>query len=81
MSRVTIETIDNIIHYEDAEEVRKLWDIEIVPRKMVEMIIEHCREYEAYNKSTGRFDVAAGVCFVSNYAESLLKQFEDDGEV
>lgn len=77
MSRVTI---DNIQH--DASgldnmswaDITKLYQIEVVPRKIVEMIIERCSISEKLvNKTT-----AMEVRDIRNYAESLLRQFEED---
>lgn len=56
----------------------KVWDgykdIEVVPRKMVEMIIERCLTGEKLVNQTTAMEVRD----IRNYAESLLKQFEED---
>lgn len=59
-------------------------DIEIVPRKMVEILIEkcdkeieHCAEYTGNEYYDGRSD---GVATIKYFAEALLKQFEEDKE-
>lgn len=55
----------------------------IVPRKMVEMIIERCKEIQFYNDSNdspienGHWGAADEI---KDYAESLLEQFEEDTE-
>lgn len=86
MSRVTI---DNIQH--DASgldnmswaEITKLYQIEVVPRKMVEMIIAKCEVMKLqiidndYEKSVVCFNTCNSL---KNYAESLLKQFEEEEE-
>lgn len=77
MSRVTI---DNIQH--DASgldnmswaDITKLYQIEVVPRKMVEMIIEKCEK----DGVTYLSHVANEALDIKKYAESLLKQFEED---
>lgn len=71
MSRVTIESL---MAHEALAEFCEIEDIEIVPRKMVEMIIERCSIGEKLvNKTT-----AMEVRDIRNYAESLLKKFEED---
>lgn len=85
MSRVTI---DNIQH--DASgldnmswaEITELYQIEVVPRKMVEMIIEKCKKNEEalrphYGDSySNGLDTAYMI--IRDYAESLLEQFEKE---
>jgi len=85
MSRVTI---DNIQH--DASgldnmswaEITELYQIEVVPRKMVEMIIAKCKKNEeALLPYYGEpFEDGADSAYtdIRNYAESLLKQFEEE---
>lgn len=79
MSRVTI---DNIQH--DASgldnmswaEITKLYQIEVVPRKMVEMIIEKC--VQDFRSPWNDGSMAYEATCIKDYAESLLKQFEED---
>ena len=56
-------------------------DIEIVPRRMVEMIIKKCKDHASGPKPS---DYIVGVSneaeLIAKYAESLLKQFEEDKE-
>ena len=56
-------------------------DIEVVPRKMVEMIIEKCKKIQ-YNNDDDSEPVERGEWYAADelkeYAESLLKQFEED---
>lgn len=81
MSRVTI---DNIQH--DASgldnmswaEITKLYQIEVVPRKMVEMIIANCSSKESRFDFNGEDDKRDLMRDVIGYAESLLEQFEED---
>ena len=90
MSRVTIEEL-----YHDLGNVEK-WsaskDIEVVPRKMVEMIIKRCED--AIRRQEFIMDFYASDSYISSnaqaarvhtmqlkeYTESLLKQFEEAGE-
>lgn len=81
MSRVTINNILNLCYVERPRVV----DIEVVPRKMVEMIIEHCLEdYKCMCESQGVDQYANGICVesteIKRYAETLLKQFEEEEE-
>lgn len=81
MSRVTI---DNIQH--DASgldnmswaDITKLYQIEVVPRKMVEMIIANCSSKESRFDFNGEDDKRDLMRDVIGYAESLLEQFEED---
>lgn len=77
MSRVTIKEL----YWEINEDkyASNVWDgykdIEVVPRKMVEMIIEKCRQdVIKYNH-----DSEEAAC-IEQYAESLLRQFEEEIE-
>lgn len=79
MSRVTI---DNIQH--DASgldnmswaDITKLYQIEVVPRRMVEMIIERCIRDMCSASNDGAMCYEASC--IKDYAESLLEQFEED---
>ena len=78
MSRVTIKELygedDYIIDYDEA-----IKNIEIVPRKIVEMIIAECtKDICAEHKSDG---AKAEASLIKRYAEELLEKFEADGEV
>lgn len=61
------------------------WDdareIEVVPRKIVEMIIKKCKDHASGPRPS---DYIVGVSdeagCIAKYAESLLKQFEEDKE-
>ena len=75
MSRVTFG--DLYIDYLDintsVKDCKKVQEVEIVPRKMVEMIIEKCRQdIIKYNHNSEE-----AAC-IKQYAESLLKQFEEE---
>jgi hypothetical protein len=72
MSRVNIGQV-----YCDLYERQKddACNIEIVPRKMVEMIIEKCDERIAAYRPSGY--IAAELKGVKEYAESLLEKFEE----
>lgn len=52
----------------------------IVPRKMVEMIIEECERDEITNHKYGNYCAEDNLKHIREYAESLLKQFEEEGE-
>lgn len=82
MSRVTIEslysdfTVPRINARQwgmDFEQYKHLADTEIVPRKIVEMIIEECEKDGANYLGA----VANEALYIKTYAESLLKQFEE----
>lgn len=79
MSRVTIGRLyEDIKNNNVSKENRRICiaDYEVVPRKIVEMIIERCLIGEnLVNKTT-----AMEVRYIRNYAESLLKQFEEENE-
>ena len=53
-------------------------DIEVVPRKMVEMIIERCVRDMCSASNDGAMCYEASC--IKDYAESLLKRFEEDKE-
>ena len=66
-------------------DVSKIEDVEIVPRKMVEIIIDkcndeidYCKQFEGNEYYDGKAD---GVGFIKNITKMLLKEFDDDGEV
>lgn len=78
MSRVSIKEL----YWEltDDKYSNNVWekykDIELVPRKMVEMIIEKCEEDSAqpfYHDC-----IIEEARDIKRYAKSLLKQFEED---
>jgi hypothetical protein len=56
-------------------------DIEVVPRKMVEMIIAKCTDHASGPKPSDYIiSVSNEADWIAKYAESLLKQFEEDPE-
>lgn len=88
MSRVTIESLysDFTVPRTEAreygmnyEKYAKLAETEIVPRRIVEMIIEKCKDHTSGPKPS---DFLVGVSneagLIATYAESLLKEFEED---
>lgn len=77
MSRVTISDLVADYKYDGFEEryPHPIHHVEIVPRKMVEMIIEYC---EQSIKNYPHTMVALNAGNTKDYAESLLKQFEED---
>lgn len=80
MSRATIKDL-----YWELQFAGKGWDdakdIEVVPRKIVEMIIKKCKDHASGPRPS---DYIVGVSdeagCIAKYAESLLKQFEEDEE-
>lgn len=92
MSRVTIESLysDFIIPRTNAreyganyEQYVKLAEMEVVPRKMVEMIIEKCKEIQHDNNADYDYMECGKWCAsdeIKDYAESLLKHFEEEKE-
>ena len=77
MNRVKINDIFNMCYVERP----RVADIEVVPRKMVEMIIKKCKDHASGPRPS---DYIVGVSdeagVIAKYAESLLKQFEEDAE-
>lgn len=86
MSRVTFGDFytDYLDISTSIEDCRKVQNVEIVPRKMVEMIIEKCKEIQRDNNDDDDRHECGKWCAsdeIKEYAESLLKQFEDDGKI
>ena len=51
-------------------------NVEVVPRKIVEMIIKECNsQISDFHHNPSIVNTAA---YIKGYAESLLKQFEED---
>lgn len=73
MSRVTIESL---MAHEAWAEFCEIEDVEIVPRKMVEMIIERLKRNISSCENDSYTDFT--LTDVLQYAESLLKKFEED---
>lgn len=74
MSRVTINNILNLCYVERP----RVADIEVVPRKMVEMIIKECdSQISDFHHNPSIVNTAT---HIKDYANSLLKQFEEDAE-
>lgn len=80
MSRVTVDDITGDYYYNDyTDKSLAISDVEVVPRKMVEMIIAKCtKDVCAEHKSDG---AKAEASLIKRYAEELLEKFEVDGEV
>lgn len=79
MSRVTLIDIYNERFNESSLKLSATADIEVVPRKMIEMIIAECNsQISAFHHNPSVVNTAT---HIKDYAQSLLKQFEDDGEV
>ena len=78
MSRVTLNDI--YCDYDVQDEEAK--DIEVIPRKMVEMIIKKCEEEKEELRPSCDVPIEHGEITaytnIREYAESLLKQFEED---
>ena len=77
MNKVTIENIYLGIGLFDRENIL---NIEIVPRKMIEMIIEKCdRDIEEFDGESNIYGaVRAEARNIKNYALSLLEKFEEE---
>ena len=82
MSRVTINALANnltalwICKPEENAKIEAVKNIEIVPRKMVEMIIERIESNKAVCEPDGYAEHILDN--ISMYAESLLKRFEEE---
>lgn len=82
MSKITIRNLCLEMHRVSLSEYNLYGNIEIVPRKIVEMIIEKCKEIQHNNDDDDDRHECGKWCAsdeIKDYAESLLKQFE--GEV
>ena len=87
MSKVTIYDICEVnnryyINSPEARNLDKIFDIPVVPRKMVEMIIERCQKQMnsvLLKKDIDYTDGIYNAAFdIKIYAEELLRQFEKD---
>ena len=79
MSRVRLIDIYNERFHESSLKLSAAADIEVVPRKMVEMIIEKCKkEILSDYKSVA---AVAEASLIKSYAEELLDKFEANGKV
>ena len=74
MNRVTIKDVYRDFAY--AAVSNDVKNIEVVPRKMVEMIIEYCKRESEINDYHDAVRIEAYE--IQQYAESLLKQFEEE---
>ena len=63
---------------EDIDKWHYAIDIPIVPRVMVEMIIEECERNKITNYQYGNFCAGDNLKHIIEYAESLLNQLEED---
>lgn len=76
MGRVTIMNLTNDYKYDlTLDEQVEVKDVEIVPRKMVEMIIEKAKE-ECSDVNNSYY--SRKINNIWEYAELLLKQFEEE---
>jgi len=79
MSKVRLIDIYNERFYESSLKLSAAADIEVVPRKMIEMIIAECNsQISDFHHNPGVVNTAT---HIKDYAQSLLKQFEDDGKI
>ena len=78
MSKVTIENIYFGVGFDE----NGILNIEIVPRKIVEMIVEKCdRDIEEFDGESNIYGaVRAEARNIKNYALSLLEKFEEEPE-
>lgn len=87
MSRVIINElgydITKPMPVEEYDKVEKILDVEIVPRKIVEMILDKCDEIrEKYKdeESDSAYGRWASATEIKSYTEDLLKEFEGEDE-
>ena len=94
MSKVTIEDIYDDIKHGSVSDYAASKDFEVVPRKMVEMIIDYAYnlakcDYENSKYAAHIGDVqgamerkhqADAISSIVQYGNLLLAEFEDDGE-
>ena len=92
MSRVTIGKLVADFNSATFEERQKSKDFEVVPRKVVEDIIEQCDEYqESLNKKINSLQHSdhevigfhakiEALMFVMHLADELLREFEEGEE-
>lgn len=79
MSRVTLIDIYNERFNESSLKLSATADIEVVPRKIVEMIIEKCKDHASGPKPSDYIvGVSSEARWIAEYAETLLKQFEEE---
>lgn len=78
MSRVTLIDIYNERFNESSLKLSATADIEVVPRKIIEMIIKECNsQISDFHHNPSIVNTAT---HIKHYAESLLQQFEEDPE-
>lgn len=77
MSSVTIKELYWELKFGPSEEWTGAKDIEVVPRKMVEMIIEKCNK-DADDPELEEFDAHNEAYYIAHFAKELLKQFEEE---
>lgn len=79
MSKVTVNDVWKDFPTDEWADAIK---IPIVPRRMVEMIIERCESLVNLYSRIDNYDYCAGENYaydqIINYANSLLKQFEEE---
>lgn len=78
MSKVTIEDI----YFGVGVNTLEILNFEIVPRKMIEMIIEKCdRDIEEFDGESNIYGAVRNEARnIKNYALSLLEKFEEEPE-
>ena len=76
MSRITIGDLYKDLRWETQNvDNKRIAETEIVPRKIVEMIIQKCHEdYKVYGEQSF---VGKEAVFIGTYAKDLLRQFEE----
>ena len=82
MSRATMKLLLYDLEQLSTSAFRDLPTVEIVPRKMIEMIIEKCdRDIEEFDGESNIYEaVRAEARNIKNYALSLLEKFEEEPE-
>ena len=75
MSRVTIDDITGDYYNDHTDKSFAISDVEVVPRKIVEMIIAECNsQISDFHHNPSIVNTAT---HIKDYANSLLKQFEE----
>lgn len=83
MGSVTMENLSNDLNFISVERWEKLKDVEVVPRRMVEMILEQIDKninflFEHSTIEERKIGAVAELSCLESYINNLLKAFEED---